>query len=414
MKSIMKKYIILTFGLIIQFNLLKSQVLGCTDPLATNYNPAATKNNGTCTYGSSTINLFQSDSLPASIIETSGLVIWNDKLWTHNDNGDKKIYSFDTNDVINYQSYPLTQLVNRDWEEISQDNNYFYIGDFGNNVNGNRTDLKILRIEKNSVLINSPIIDTINFSYSNQTDFNPTGANNTNFDCESFIVSADSIFLFSKQWIDTKTSIYSMPKTPGNHTANYKATLDVQGLITGATYKENEKLIVLCGYSKLVQPFIYLLYDYDNTDFFNGNKRKINLGINLHQVEAIATKNGLTYYVTNEELNRTQPTTIHVPAKLHKFDLSFYLKNYLVKSNTPTDTTIIESVVIGPVPTENNLNVKVSNTLIGEQLYIFDALGKMIFSNLVSSETFNINTSLYPNGLYIMMIGEHKKKFIKL
>jgi hypothetical protein len=205
-----------------------------------------------------------------------------------------------------------------------------------------------------------------------------------------------------------------MPKTPGNHTANYKATLDVQGLITGATYKENEKLIVLCGYSKLVQPFIYLLYDYDNTDFFNGNKRKINLGINLHQVEAIATKNGLTYYVTNEELNRTQPTTIHVPAKLHKFDLSFYLKNYLVKSNTPTDTTIIESVVIGPVPTENNLNVKVSNTLIGEQLYIFDALGKMIFSNVVSSETFNINTSLYPNGLYIMMIGEHKKKFIKL
>lgn len=410
----MRHQALLIIGLLLQFNLAKSQVPGCTDPLASNYNPSATKNNGTCLYGSSTVNLFQSDSLPASIIETSGLVIWNDKLWTHNDNGDKKIYAFDTNDVINYQSYPLTQLVNRDWEEISQDENYFYIGDFGNNVNGNRTDLKILRIQKNSVLLNSPIIDTINFSYSNQTDFNPTGANNTNFDCESFVVSADSIFIFTKQWIDTKTSLYSIPKTTGTHIANLKGTLDVQGLITGATYKENEKLIVLCGYSKLLQPFVYLLYDYDNTDFFSGNKRKINLGINLHQVEAIATKNGLTYYVTNEELNRTQPTTIHVPAKLHKFDLSFYLKNYLYKPTIPTDTTTGDTFTIGPVPTNNELNVKVANSLIGEQLYIFDVLGKNILSYLISTETFKINTSNYSKGLYVIMIGGNKKKFIKL
>jgi len=85
-----------------------------------------------------------------------------------------------------------------------QDKDYLYVGDFGNNLNGNRTDLKILRIRKNSVLVNPLKIDTINFSYSNQTNFTPTGTNNTDFDCEAFIVASDSIYLFTKQWISKR------------------------------------------------------------------------------------------------------------------------------------------------------------------------------------------------------------------
>jgi hypothetical protein len=41
-------------------------------------------------------------------------------------------------------------VVNKDWEDFTR-HTYFYIGDFGNNVSGNRKDLHILRIEKESL-----------------------------------------------------------------------------------------------------------------------------------------------------------------------------------------------------------------------------------------------------------------------
>jgi hypothetical protein len=71
---------------------------------------------------------------------------------------------------LKFEDFKL-KVKNTDWEEISQDSSYIYVGDFGNNYQGNRTDLHILRIEKKSFLLNQPIIDTISFSYSNQTDF---------------------------------------------------------------------------------------------------------------------------------------------------------------------------------------------------------------------------------------------------
>lgn len=191
--------------------------------------------------------------------------------------------------------------VNTDWEEISQDDTYIYVGDFGNNANGNRTDLNILRISKSS-LTTSLVIDTINFSYSLQSDFTATGSKNTDFDCEAFIVDADSIYLFTKEWVSKQTSVYAIPKTLGTFIANYKSAFDVQGMITGATYMETEKLVALCGYNATMQPFIYLLFDFNNDDFFSGNKRKLSLDIPLHQVEGIATEDGLTFYVTNEGL----------------------------------------------------------------------------------------------------------------
>ena len=117
--------------------------------------------------------------LNAALVETSGLIFWNNTLWSHNDDTDIKLYSVDTATADTIHSYVLKNTVNTDWEEISQDANYVYVGDFGNNANGNRTDLHILRVEKNSLLVNAPVIDTIWFSYSNQTNFSPAGANHT-------------------------------------------------------------------------------------------------------------------------------------------------------------------------------------------------------------------------------------------
>lgn len=332
-----KVHILLLFGFYMIVIQSEAQVYGCTDPLANNYNPAATNNNGSCTYNSASVSPTASFNLSSVLDETSGLIRWNDQVWTHNDSQDINIYALDSINGSIVQTQPLSGVVNTDWEEISQDDAYIYIGDFGNNGNGNRTDLKILKISKSSVLGVSPVVETINFSYSNQVNFNPTGGNNTNFDCEAFIVSSDSIFLFTKQWVSNQTSVYSLSKTPGTHVANLKTTYNVQGLITGATSFLEENLIVLSGYSSSLQPFVYLLYDYTGNGFFSGNKRKINLSLAFHQVEGIATNNGLKYYLSNEAFNQFP---FNVPQKLHTLNLSAYLENYLTSNNLPADRTL--------------------------------------------------------------------------
>ncbi|MES2239952.1 MAG: T9SS C-terminal target domain-containing protein [Bacteroidota bacterium] len=318
----MKKVIFLLF--LLSINQIQSQILGCTDPLSKNYNPLATVNNGSCKYKSAKIKPVFTTKLSDSIIETSGLISFDNLLWTHNDDTDTTIYGLDTLGKIK-KKINLKNVINTDWEEISQDNNYLYVGDFGNNYRGNRTDLHILRIEKKSFLLNTPVIDTIAFSYSNQTDFSPQKPNTTDFDCEAFVVSKDSIYLFTKQWTSTKTSIYALPKQAGKHIAQLNETLDVKSLVTGATYLEEKKLIALCGYSKMGKTFIYLLYDFKNQDFLSGIKRKIKLKLPFHQIEGITTKDGNLFYLTNE-LFIKKPIANN-PQQLHYFDLSKYLKN---------------------------------------------------------------------------------------
>jgi hypothetical protein len=300
-----------------------AQIRGCTDRLAKNFNPKATENNGSCEYASAKVKAIFSKKLSDSIKETSGLIAFDHLLWTHNDDHDTTLYGLDTKGKIN-KKIPLQGVKNNDWEEISQDSLYLYIGDFGNNYKGNRKDLRIFRIEKKSVLMNVPIIDTISFSYSKQTDFEVQKANTTDFDCEAFVVLRDSIYLFTKQWTAEKTTVYCLPKNPGTHIAQIKETLDVQGLITGATTLPTKKGIVLCGYSKMLQPFVYLLYDYKNNDFSTGNKRKIKIALPFHQIEGIATEDGLLFYLTNEAT--AKKPFIDTPQQIHSVDLSPYLK----------------------------------------------------------------------------------------
>jgi len=51
-----------------------AQICGCTDPLANNFNPLATSNDGTCTYNTSIVSPESSWSLPTILNETSGLI----------------------------------------------------------------------------------------------------------------------------------------------------------------------------------------------------------------------------------------------------------------------------------------------------------------------------------------------------
>jgi hypothetical protein len=382
-------------GLLLSHNAF-SQIYDCTDALATNYNHQATHNNGSCLFNTATVSSSSNTILSLNLDETSGLLLWNNRFWTHNDDSDINLYSINPNDLTDIQSYILTGTVNKDWEEISHDANYIYLGDFGNNANGNRTDLKILRVEKNSLLAHDPKIDTISFSYPLQTDFTATGGNNTNFDCEAFIITLDSIYLFTKEWKSKKTTIYALPKIAGNYTARYCNAYNVNGLITGATYVEDKRLIVLSGYSSLLQPFIFLLYDYNAHEFFGGNKRMIAINSSFHQVEGITTTDGLTYYITNERL--TSPLVID--QKLQTINLTNYLDGYLNPVTTSIKTSITVDVHLFPNPTNSNLNIETDHTWIGSYFSILDVFGRVVLKGEIKNTSTSMNIEKLEDGVY--------------
>ncbi|MEL1245068.1 T9SS type A sorting domain-containing protein [Flavobacterium sp. DGU11] len=399
------KYLISVFLLLFIWS-AQAQVAGCTDALSNNYNSQATVNDGSCTYSSSSVGPITSVDLPNTVDETSGLIKLENRLVTHNDNNDINLYSLDSITGAVLQTFPVTGTSNTDWEEISQDAQYVYIGDFGNNSNGNRNNLRIIRVGKAQLISGNVQANTINFTYSNQTNFTPTGGNNTDFDCEAFIVSQDSIYLFTKQWVTKKTSVYALPKTPGTHVAQLKATYDVSGLITGATYLEDKKLVVLTGYSTLLQPFFYLLYDFNGHDFFSGNKRKVGTSsMGFHQMEGIATSNGMDYFTTNEHF--VQAPIVNVSQKLHKFDLSAYLQDYL--ENLPLATLrndIRSKIRIYPNPAGDVLYIDIDPILVGIQYNFIDINGRDVQSGILNSERNRIDVGRLQPGVFIIKVSE--------
>jgi hypothetical protein len=316
------KFIVIIF--LLQPLYMQSQVSGCTDRKAQNYNPSATQNDGSCSYKKTTVERKQSIDVSNKIRETSGLIHWNNKLWTHNDDTDTNLYALDTVNGNIVETYALPNTVNTDWEEMAQDEDYIYIGDFGNNAQGNRTNLTILKIEKNSIITHNPAIEYIHFKYPNQTNFEKQKANTTNFDCEAFLITKDSICLFTKEWTSKKTTLYTLPKVPGDYIAQQKETFDVKGLITGVNYIPEKKRLVFCGYTKNGTPFIYLFYDFKDYHFFSGNKRRINLKPRFQQIEGISSLDGVRYYLTNEHLKFL---TIDNLQKMQMFDLSNFFRN---------------------------------------------------------------------------------------
>jgi hypothetical protein len=320
--------------------MLQAQECGCTDKGAKNFNEKAVVNDGSCEYKPVTLQPNKSFVLEELLHETSGLTYNKGKIWTHNDDKDSAIYGFNlvqleqSEKVVlkHDEKINLTKVV--DWEALAQDSLYWYVGDFGNNYRGNRKPLFIKKISKDSTQI-AP--QSIAFTYEDQLNFDKQLPNKTNFDCEAFIVKGDSLYLFTKQWEQKQTTVYSLPNVDGTHVAKKGKTFDVGGLVTDATYVEDKNILVFSGYSETLSPFIYVFYDFKGVDFFGGNKRKFKLGLNFHQVEGITTLDGLTYYLTNEKV-RHLGGLIDVKPKLHVVDLSPYLKDYMRIFETDLDT----------------------------------------------------------------------------
>jgi len=417
MKTIVNRVFALLALLIATAPPCLAQVCGCTDSLATNYNADATINDGSCEYEPAIIEATAIGMLDSLLDGSSSLFFWNNGFWTFNDHYDNCLYLIDSSNANILNTLCINGLVSKDMEEISQDSLYLYYGDIGNN-RGNRHDLYILRISKESILNNTFAIDTIAFSYEDQTDFTAQ-PQATDFDCEAFVVTDDSIYLFTKQWISTQTTIYSLPKTPGTHIAQRRETYNVNGLITGVTYMPEYQLIVLCGYSysrkvkvASLRPFIVLLYDYQDNRFFSGNKRRLNFKSTVKsQVEAIATHNGLDYYITNERFKTTvMGIPFDLPAKLQRVDLREYLLPYLNQFGVSDNQTVIhnfkpiDDIHTYPNPTSNIIHIDYPQDFLGAEYEILNLNGQKVAEGVLKENTISLYNNNMPAGEYILRI----------
>jgi hypothetical protein len=217
-------------------------------------------------------------TLPTALKESSGLCYTDGQLWSFGDSGNPNaIYKIDTTTGAILQTVTIANYPNIDWEDITADALYIYIGDFGNN-SGDRTDLKILRVKKSDLNNASSVnAEAISFSYTDQTDF--TSNDNSNFDCESLLAIHDSLYIFTKDAGDLKTRCYKMPAVPGTYALSPFTTFDSQGKITAAAYNPDTKEVALLGYmNKKIQPFIWLLNGYTADNFFSGTAKRFNIG----------------------------------------------------------------------------------------------------------------------------------------
>lgn len=392
---------------------VKSQTSGCTDIAATNYNSIATINDGSCIYNDAAISPETTIDLSQTLNETSGLTFWNNLVWTFNDNDDINLYGLDTLTAEIVEIIEITGSQNVDWEAVTQDDSYFYIGDFGNNAHGNRTDLKIYKTSKSSLLAGVPEIEIISFNYPEQTSFEPTAGNETDFDCEAMAVMDGQIYLFTKRWVSSGTSVYSIPNQAGNYAAELINSYPVDGLITGSTLLQDESLLILCGYSEILQPFIFMLYDFESDNFFGANKRLIQLSLPFHQIEGISCVDGNKLFLSNEKF--APNILLEVDAQLHFVDINSILVDYILNNNQSIDSI---EYSVHPNPFINQITVKLNHSaaLSTQQIQIRDMKG-VVYST-ISTDNKNrikIDLSNLIHGEYILeIVGPDFRKSSKL
>ncbi len=279
---------------------------GCPDPRATNYNPAARVNDGSCQYPATTTALETKALLDADVPETSGLQTTAGALWTFNDSGNPPVlFRIDSATGRATQRVRVVNFANVDWEDIAADARYLYVGDFGNNP-GDRRDLRVLRVPLAGLAPGADTVSAqaINFHYPDQTVFGG-GTNKHNFDCEALFYAHDSLHLFTKDWADRRTRYYTIPAAPGNYTAHLKGSFDTKGLITAADVNAAGTAAALLGYDPATgATFVWLLSDFPGTQFFRGNKRRIELpnALTVGQAEGLAFAGRYRLLLSNEQL----------------------------------------------------------------------------------------------------------------
>jgi len=333
-------------------------------------------------------------NLPDDVLESSGLIFYNDKLITHNDSGNlPQLYEVDPSSLEILRIVTINNAANVDWEDITQDDTFIYIGDFGNKA-GNRQDLSIYRVPKSEYDLNNSVnAERIDFSYEDQSDF--LSNQNSDWDAEAMVNFNEQLLLFTKQWKTKGTVAYSIPKIPGSYSAKNLGFYNVSGLVTGAAYNEFSDVLMLLGYSSQLQPFVVRIEGPDTNFSFNGSVEKQALGIGFAQVEGITYSDSNTYYVSSERFQNTTPS-INLESQLFTF------KTDDSPSQGKTDKVENDVLIYKPFGS-NELHYDLNSNVPLFGRAIFDITGKRVrYTNGALIENNSIDLSGLGSAVYYL------------
>jgi len=239
--------------------------------------------------------------LPKIINETSGLEFYNNNFITHNDSGgEPSLYVFnemgEVIETIGLNKNPDFEIENNDWEDITNDNEYLFVADTGNNF-GNRDNLNIIRVSKGTDLMVDGIIE---ISYSDQESFFPRPKHK--YDAEAIIVIEDKIALFSKDRENLNTDLYLVNKNQnGSQILTSEVSYDVNTLITGGDYDEDRNLLALVSYNSNGNQYLLLFKNFKLNDLENNTFKKFKIPLEQAQIEAVKIIDEKTFWVTSED-----------------------------------------------------------------------------------------------------------------
>lgn len=325
--------------------------------------------------------------LDTTVNETSGLLYINNTLITHNDSANtNQLFDIDLSTGNFTRTVTITNATNVDWEDLTQDDTYIYIGDFGN-YEGDRTDLKVYRIAISDYLNNTSVTaDVINFSYADQTDFT-TSPFATNFDAESLIHYNNSLYVFTRNWLDGNTNIYELPKTPGSHSISMVDSITAGGLVSGAIFNTLSNEIIITGFDGN-GAFLIELTGFNSGLFSNGTVTKTSIAVPENysfQIEGICLINAEEYYITAEENGALQPA-------LYSFNTSTLSVN----------ETELTSISFYPNPAKTQITLSEDNL----QTKIYNVTGQLV----KASSKKHIDVSDLTSGIYLITIENTNRK----
>ncbi len=253
--------------------------------------------------------------LPKIINETSGLEFYNNNFITHNDSGgEPSLYVFNEMgqviETIGLNKNPDFEIENNDWEDITNDNEYLFVADTGNNF-GNRDNLNIIRVSKGADFMVDGIIE---ISYSDQKSFFPRPKHK--YDAEAIIVIEDKIALFSKDRENLNTDLYLVDKNQnGSQILKSEVSYDVNTLITGGDYDEDQNLLALVGYNSKGDQYLLLFENFELNNLENNTFKKFKIPLEQAQIEAVKIIDEKTFWVTSEDEGIGSPFMYKVEVK---------------------------------------------------------------------------------------------------